>query len=122
MAYSALGFIINQSIHLTRVGNTAPRPDEIYYDMIKNMPLQAKIHLLDVFNKFYKETYFPPEWSHSIVIPIPKPGKDHSNPANYRPIALISCLFKILERILNFRLLEQLEFDNVLATIQCGCR
>ena len=120
--YNAPFTLRELQFQLTRVGNTAPGPDGIYYEMIKNMPLQVKIHLLDVFNKFYKETYFPPEWSHSIVIPIPKPGKDHCNPANYRPIALISCLYKILERILNFRLLEQLEFDNVLATIQCGCR
>ena len=28
----------------------------------------------------------------AIIIPIPKPGKDITDPNNYRPIALISCI------------------------------
>jgi hypothetical protein len=35
------------------------------------------------------------------VIPIPKPGKDHSEPSNYRPIALSSCVCKTMERMIN---------------------
>ena len=30
-----------------------------------------------------------------------KPGKDNSNPANYHPIALTSCLCKTMERMVN---------------------
>ena len=33
----------------------------------------------------------------ATVIPIPKPGKDHTNPTNYRPIALTSSQSKIFE-------------------------
>ena len=35
-----------------------------------------------------------------MIISIPKPGKDHKLPANYRPIALLSSISKIYERII----------------------
>ena len=108
--------------HLSRLKNTSPGPDCIYYDMMKYLPPQAKTYLLGIYNRFWSESFFPSEWSHSIIIPVPKPGKDHSKAYNYRPIALISCLYKTLVRMINFRLLEHLEFTNVLTSIQCGCR
>ncbi len=61
------------------------------------------------------------------IIPIPKPNKDHSNPTNYRPIALSSCLGKILEKILAKRLqsycIENKIFDNLQCAFQInrGC-
>ena len=39
----------------------------------------------------------PESWRLATVIPIPKPGKDHAEPTNYRPIALTSCLCKTRE-------------------------
>ena len=40
---------------------------------------------------------FPDQWRAVTVIPIPKPNKDHTDPLSYRPIALISCLCKVLD-------------------------
>ena len=37
--------------------------------------------------------------------PIPKPGKDDTDPSNYRPIVLTSCLYKTLEHMINTRLI-----------------
>jgi len=50
-------------------------------------------------------------------MPIPKPGKDHSDPGNFRPIALTSCLCKIIERMMWF-----LESQGLLSKKQCGFR
>ena len=47
---------------------------------------------------------FPGTWKQSIIVPIPKSGKDKSNPQNYRPIALTNCLCKTMERMINCRL------------------
>ena len=55
------------------------------------------------------------------VIP-PKPGKDHFNPLNYRPIALTSCICKTVERMVNERLVWYLEKNGLLAKQQCGYR
>ena len=65
---------------------------------------------------------FPAQWRAASVIPIPKPGKDHSDPLSYRPIALTSCLCKILERMINQRLIWYLEKKGILNRSQCGFR
>ena len=56
------------------------------------------------------------------MIPIPKPGKDPTNPTNYRPIALTSCICKTMERMINRRLIWYLESNKLLTNVQCGFR
>ena len=56
------------------------------------------------------------------IIPIPKPGIDHAEPTNYRPIALTSCLCKTLERMINKRLVWYLESNNLITKFQSGFR
>ncbi|MBJ5505526.1 reverse transcriptase family protein, partial [Salmonella enterica subsp. enterica serovar Derby] len=58
----------------------------------------------------------------AIVLPFPKPGKDPAIPSNYRPIALTSCLCKLLERMVNARLMWFLETNKILSPHQCGFR
>ena len=58
----------------------------------------------------------------ATIIPIPKPGKDHAEPTNYRPIALTSCLCKTLERMINKRLVGYLEPNNLITKFQSGIR
>ena len=54
------------------------------------------------------------------MIPIPKPGKDRTDPNNYRPIALTSCLFKIMERLINHLLAWFLQDNKIITKYQCG--
>ena len=61
-------------------------------------------------------------WKQAAVIPIPKPGKDNTDPSNYRPIALTSCLCKTLERMINTRLIWFLESNGLITNFQCGFR
>ena len=37
-------------------------------------------------NNIFEIGDFPSIWKSAIVIPFPKPGKDHSEPSNYRAI------------------------------------
>jgi hypothetical protein len=48
------------------------------------------------------------------VLLIPKPGRDHSDPSNYRPISLLSSINKILERVILKRLNAFISGHNVL--------
>ncbi len=51
--------------------------------------------------------------------PVPNKG-DRSNASNYRPIALISCLSKAFETILNRTFLKHLSYINLLSDHQYG--
>ena len=55
-------------------------------------------------------------------MPIPKPNKDQTDPTNYRPIALTSCICKTMERMINDRLTWFLEANNIITDYQSGFR
>ena len=78
--------------------------------------------LLNSFNIIWISGDFPPDWRYTIIIPIPKPGKDTTNHTNYRPIALTSGICKAMERMINRRLVWHLESHNLLTNVQCGFR
>ena len=54
--------------------------------------------------------------------PTPKPNKDHTDPFSYWPIALTSCLCKVLEGMINTRFLWYLDKKRILDRSQCGFR
>ena len=72
--------------------------------MLKHLPPRSLEAVLDILNDIRKTGMFPKTWELATIIPVPKPGKGHAEPTNYRPIALTSCLCKILERMINTRL------------------
>ena len=65
---------------------------------------------------------FPASWNEAIIIPIPKPGRDATDPNNYRPIALTSCICKTMERMINQRFVWFLERASLLTAAQSGFR
>ena len=101
---------------------TAPGNDDISYRMLSSLPEVSLIFLLALFNWIFREGTVPECWKEAIIIPIPKPGKDAASPGNYRPISLTSCLCKLLEKMVNFRLMWFLEKENVLSPVQYGFR
>ena len=63
-------------------------------------------------NDIWETGDLPSIWKLANVIPIPKPGKDHSEP--------LVC--KTMERMINARLAWFLESNGLLSNIQCGFR
>ena len=57
----------------------------------------------------------------ATIIPVHKKGKD-KDPNSYRPISLLSCLGKLLERVINTRLVSFLEERKILSPTQTGYR
>ena len=102
--------------------DTAVGPDEIHYQFLKHLPSISLEFLLQVFNEVWVSGRFPTSWKEATIIPIPKPGKDNTDPSNYRPIALTSCLCKTLERMINTRLIWFLESNGLITNFQCGFR
>ena len=107
---------------IQKSNNTATGPDEVHYQMLKHLPNNALSTILHIFNDIWATGVFPESWRLATIIPIPKPGKDHEEPSNYRPIALTSCLCKTLERMINKRLVWYLESNDLISPIQSGFR
>ena len=102
--------------------NTSVGPDEIHYEFLKQLPSCSLDFLLQAFSEVWVSGKFPTSWKQATIIPIPKPGKDSTDPSNYRPIALTSCLGKTLERMINTRLIWFLESNGLITNFQCGFR
>ena len=107
---------------LRQAKDTATGPDDIHYQLLKHLPRESLLVLLDIFNNIWSSGEFPDCWREATVIPLPKPGKDPSNPSSYRPIALTSCICKTMERMINKRLVWYLESNKIITKYQCGFR
>ena len=101
---------------------TAVSPDEIHYEFLKQLPFCSLDFIIKAFNEVWISGKFPTSWKQATIIHIFNPGKDNTDPSNYRPIALTSCLCKTLERMINTRLIWFLESNSLITNFQCGCR
>ena len=100
----------------------APGPDGIHNSLLKHLPEDTLKILKEVLNNIWTSADFPNQWRAATVIPILKPNKDHTDPLSYRPIALTSCLCKVMERMINTRFIWYLEKSGILNRSQCGFR
>ena len=107
---------------LAECGDTATGPDDIHNKMLQNLSRDGKQFVLEFFNKVFKEGKLPEDWKLAHIIPILKKGKDPLDPKSYRPISLLSCLSKLLGRIVNKRLVWVLEKSDSLHQSQNGSR
>ena len=107
---------------IKRAKNTASGPDNIHIQIIKHLPEETLLILLDIINDIWVRGDFPNIWREAHIIPLPKPNKDLTNKINYRPIALTSQLCKIMERMVNERFVYYLNKSGYLSNLQCGFR
>ena len=100
----------------------APGKDGVCNEMIKHLGPTARQKLLELFNLSWKTGIFPSAWKEAIIIPILKKNKDPTKKTSYRPISLLSCLGKTLERMVNKRLMWHLETNNLITKEQTAFR
>ena len=100
----------------------APGPDKVSNDMLKHLGPQAKKKLHQLFNASWKTSNIPKTWKKAITIPILKCGKCRTKAESSRPISLTSSVCKLMERIVNARLMWLLEKDKLLMPEQAGFR
>lgn len=96
--------------------------DNINNKMLKKCPINLQIRIYKLFNASIKLGHIPSDWKISKIIMIPKKGKPPEQVNSYRPISLISCLSKWLEKIMNIKILTWLEENNHLPPCQSGFR
>ena len=76
----------------------ASGPDKISHRMLKISPERLAKPLAIIFNKSLEQGKYPSSWKTAYVTAFYKKG-DASLPSNYRPISLISCVGKVMERV-----------------------
>ena len=77
--------------------------------------------MIKIINLSYEIKSFPDELKVARVKPIHK--KDcHNNPANYRPLSILSVISKVIERSAVDQLVRYLETNNILAACQHAYR
>ena len=97
-----LGVIVSEQDILDMIStldaNKAVGPDIISNKMFISVKVQISKPLCMLFNKSLHQNSFPTDWKSAHVIPLFKAG-DKSFPYNYRPVSLLSCVSKHLEKI-----------------------
>jgi hypothetical protein len=108
--------------HIKQLRNSSAGPDNIHNRCLKNSSELLVQHLTKLFNLILKQGYIPTKWKMANIILLLKPKKDKQHPSSYRPISLLSCLGKLLEKIIKQRLMLELERRNILPQHQAGFR
>ena len=68
--------------------------------VIKNCQSELSYILAELFNRCLKESCFPDCWKVLLVVPVCK---------NYCPVSLLSVVSKVLEKLVNNRIVDHLE-------------
>lgn len=72
-------------------------------------------------NLCFKHGKFPPSLKQAIVTPVYKSGS-RDEPSNYRPISVLPAISKIVEKLINNRLLNYIDKYDILSDSQYGFR
>ena len=111
---------------ITQIKNTnshkTPGHDLIVGETLKHLPRKAIVFLTTLYNRMLHLSYFPEQWKFAQIIMIAKPGKPPTEATSYRPISLLPVLSKIFERLLQNRILELSNPDNLIPIHQFGFR
>ena len=92
--------------------------DTFIIKLVANDIVPAVTHIV---NLSIQQAVFPEIWKQSKVVPLLKKG-DHLCAKNYRPVALLPILSKILERAIFNQLVEYLDANNLLHPNHHGSR
>ena len=95
--------------------------DNIPSIILKYLPDTALIALSHLFNLSLKGGDFITHLKHAKVLPVHK-KKNATLAENYRPISLLPCLSKLLEKIVYNRLFSFLTHTKQLSSTQFGFR
>ena len=95
--------------------------DSIPVDVLKNDVCVSFLHIL--FNVCFNSGIVPSEWGKIIISPIPKSSTtDLRDPLSYRGIALSCSMYKLYSSILNDRISQWSEDNDVIVDEQNGFR
>jgi hypothetical protein len=106
---------------IKKMKEKSPGESGITKQYLKNLPYYFLQHIAHIFNCALSIGFFPDIFKKANIIMIPKkPTPTDIN--DFRPISLLDQLGKVFEKILNNRLVDHLENNNLLNKFQFGFR
>lgn len=91
----------------------APGISQIDREILLNIPDNMIINLTEIFNAALSAGRFPDHFKTAVIKLILKSGKTPTSALNYRPISLLESVGKVFERLLNDRLRNHLENNQL---------
>ena len=98
----------------------APGPDGVPNELYKLLDQEAELALLQTYNQIRHNLTIPPGWLEAKVVTIFEGKGSDTHPGNYRPIALLNVVYKILAAMIQARLATSQDSD--LRATQYGFR
>ena len=86
----------------------APREDQIVVEMIRAGDEIALKKIQELSNAVLRTETMPKEWKSAIITLILK-KRDKKDLANYRPLSLVSLIYKLFMKVLKNRLSSSLD-------------
>lgn len=99
---------LQMAISTTKLGKAASL-DGFYPEFLHHLGNRAKFWILKFLHKIFKFSRLPALMMKSKIVAILKPGKSPDNPNNYRPIALLSIIYELLEKLIYGRIGSKIE-------------
>ena len=96
-------------------------PDKITTKLIKTCADELQNPLTHLFNAAIASAQFPDPWKIAKVLSLYK-KKSKYFPENYRPISLLNCFGKILEKLVYKQMIKFIEKHKILYLYQNGFR
>ena len=97
----------------------ATGPDHINNRILKELSRPLSSPLCELFNFSVSSGKVPDIWKQANITPIFKKD-DASDPSNYRPISLLSCIGKVLEKLLHKYVFNFFRDNAVITVLQSG--
>ena len=106
----------------TLKNNKAPGTDGTYPELLKMYSPQLVIAIKCLLNRVCADKRWPTEWGKGTIVPIPKAHGDRTRIDDHRGISLRTALSKLLEKVLNGRVMDDFEERDALHDSQYGFR
>ena len=100
----------------------ASGPDCIPVVVLKNCEPELSYILAELLNMCLKESCFPDCWKVSLVVPVFTNVGERSTAKNYHPVSLLSVVSQVFEKLLNNRIVDNLENCSLFSDFQYGFR
>ncbi len=97
----------------------ASGPDCISYRLLKECAFSLAEPFCRLFEKSFMDGIFPSKWKISNIAPVFKKAFRHIK-ENYRPVSLLSCISKIMERIVFNTMYEYFKINGLLTERNSG--